>query len=278
LRLKEFSEDVVSACNTTERPDFLIATGAAPLIDSALGALRAKGIICINYSTDDPWSPTQRARWLLRALPAYDVVFTPRRANIDDLLRLGCTDVRYLPFGYDEALWVSPESATNAPVYDVLFVGGADRDRVAFMTAFMQEGPPVALVGAYWERNSATRPFALGQKPPEALRALTITAKVNLCLVRRANRDGHVMRSFEIAAMGGCMLVEDTDEHRVIFGNDGESVLYFRTPKEAVMRARALIGDGALRAQLAERAYRRIMSRPNRYSDRLEAMLRYRSN
>jgi len=38
------------------------------------------------------------------------------------------------------------------------------------MTAFMLKGPPVALVGAYWERNSATRSYALGHKPPETLR------------------------------------------------------------------------------------------------------------
>jgi spore maturation protein CgeB len=278
LRLKQFSEDVVNACSTTARPDFLIATGGAPLVDSALRALRAKGIVCINYSTDDPWSPTQRAQWYLRALPAYDVVFTPRIANIGDLLALGCSDVRYLPFGYDEDLWATPQQAISAPVYDVLFVGGADPERVAFMTAFMHEGPPVALVGAYWERNSATRPYALGHKPPETLRALTVAAKVNLCLVRRANRDGHVMRSFEIAAMGGCMLVEDTAEHRAILGEDGEAVLYFRSPDEAATRVHTVLADPLLRAHLGAQAQRRITWKPNRYADRLETMLRCRAN
>jgi hypothetical protein len=36
------------------------------------------------------------------------------------------------------------------------------------------------------------------------------------------------MRSFEIAAVGGCMLARDIDEHREIFGSEGEAAVYFR--------------------------------------------------
>ena len=180
-----------------------------------------------------------RSNWHLRALPFYDLVFSPRRSNLDDFQRLGCPKVHYLPFGYDESLFASPAYSGDTHAHDVLFVGGADPDRVAFMTEFMRHGPPVALAGGYWERYPAFRAYALGIKPPEVIRALTAAAKVNLCLVRRANRDGHVMRSFEIAAVGGCMLAEDTDEHREIFGPEGEAVVYFRDAKEAAQRARS---------------------------------------
>jgi spore maturation protein CgeB len=275
LRLAQFSAEVVAACATTARPDILIATGAAPLNERALRTLRAHGIICINYSTDDPWSPTQRAHWHLRALTAYDVVFTTRRANIDDLLRLGCTGVQYLPFGYDETLCTLPAGDIEVPTHDVLFVGGGDSDRAAFMAEFMRQGPPVALIGGYWERYSATRSYALGTRPAHMVCALTAAARVNLCLVRRANRDGHVMRSFEIPAIGGCMLIEDTNEHRAIFGEEGDTVLYFHSPQEAAARAQALIGDATLRARLTARARCRIRSQPNRYADRLQAMLQY---
>ena len=59
------------------------------------------------------------------------------------------------------------------------------------------------------------------------------------------------MRSFEIAALGGCMLAEDTAEHRQIFGPDGQAVVYFRTPEDAAARARALLADDAERARLS---------------------------
>ena len=138
--------------------------------------------------------------------------------------------------------------------------------------AFMKAGPPVALVGGYWDRFSATRQHALGHKPPETVRDWT-AAKVNLCLVRRANRDGHVMRSFEIAAVGGCMLAEDTDEHREIFGPDGEAVLYFRTPEEAGARARALVANPTERARLSASIRTRIVAGRHTYRERLASML-----
>src|SRR6516165_7140478 len=113
------------------------------------------------------------------------------------------------------------------------------------------------------------RHHALGHRAPEALCALTVAAKVDLCLVRRANRDGHVMRSFEIAALGGCMLAEDTTEHREIFGPDGEAVVYFRTAREAAERARAVLADPAERARLSAASRARISSGAHTYRDRL---------
>jgi spore maturation protein CgeB len=270
--LNRFSAIVVEAC-AVSRPDILIATGAAPLTAEALRMLRASGILCVNYSTDDPWNPKLRASWHLRALPEYDGVFTTRRANLGNFREIGCRDVRYLPFGYDEWLFRRPTCASHAPAPDVLFVGGADRDRVTFLSEFIRFGPSIGLVGGYWERFPAMRVHALGHKPPEAVCTLTASAKINLCLVRRANRDGHVMRSFEIAALGGCMLAEDTAEHREILGPDGESVMYFRTPREASERARALLDDPDERARLSKAVYDRISGGAHTYRDRLNAIL-----
>jgi spore maturation protein CgeB len=274
LHLDRFSNLLVETC-ARAKPEILIATGTAPLTESALRRLRQLGIVSLNYSTDDPWNPAMRSNWYLRALPFYDFVFSTRRSNLDDFRRLGCAEVYYLPFGYDESLFASAtySDLSQAQAHDVLFVGGADHDRVAFMTEFMRNGPPVALVGGYWERYPAFRAQALGIKPPEIIRALTASAKVNLCLVRRANRDGHVMRSFEIAAVGGCMIAEDTDEHREIFGPEGEAVVYFRNAREAAERTRALLCNSFERRSLAAGLHRRIVGGAHTYAHRLGTML-----
>ena len=96
---------------------------------------------------------------------------------------------------------------------------------------------------------------------------------VSLILVRRANRDGSAMRSFEIPACGACCVAEDTEEHREIFGPDGEAVLYFRTPEELVRRVKEVFGNPELRAKLRANVYRAITGRPNTYVDRLKAIL-----
>jgi spore maturation protein CgeB len=106
------------------------------------------------------------------------------------------------------------------------------------------------------------------------LRWVTGGSKVVLGLVRRANRDGHSMRSFEAPAMRACLLTEDTPEHREIFGAEGECVLYFRDYPQMVAKAHQLLSDASLRERLADAAYSRITGTGNAYRDRLESMIR----
>jgi spore maturation protein CgeB len=272
VHMARFGRRLLRACDEGP-PGILVATGSGPLERRTLQALRRIGVVAVNYSTDDPWNPALFARWHLEALPHYDIVFTPRSSNIEDLRRLGCRDVRRMAFGYDETLSRLPETLLGGERPDVLFVGGADRDRLAFMAAFMTDGLRPALVGGYWNRYRQTRDLALGVRSPDEIRDMTVNAKVNLCLVRRANRDGHVMRTFEIAALGGCMLAEDTDEHREIFGADGEAVFYFDSPEAAAGRARQLIADESLRRRLSAAVRQRIVAGRNTYRDRLSAMI-----
>jgi spore maturation protein CgeB len=81
------------------------------------------------------------------------------------------------------------------------------------------------------------------------------------------------MRSFEVPAIGACMLVEDTEEHREIFGEPGRVVAYFRAVDELVQMARRLRDEPAERTRLAREAHQLIVGGPNTYRDRLLAML-----
>lgn len=272
LYLERFSDRVVEQC-AHSRPDILIATGAAPLTRAALQALRALGVCIVNYSTDDPWNPGSRSHWHMQALPFYDIVFTTRRVNIKELQQLGCADVRYLPFGFDETLLASRSDTQDLPANEVLFVGGADDDRVSFISQFVASGTPITLVGGYWDSYPSMRPYSLGCKQPAFVGALTVAAKVNLCLVRHANRDGHVMRSFEIAALGGCMLAEDTAEHREIFGQDGECVVYFQSAADAAKRAKALLSAPTERSRLMTAIRDNILNGKHSYTDRFATMV-----
>jgi spore maturation protein CgeB len=206
----------------------------------------------------------------------YDVVFTPRRSTILDLVALGCGRVVYLPFGYDPDLFFSGESAEAPPELhntDLLFVGGADSDRVPFVEKLAAGGLKLALYGSYWERYDSTKAYSLGQATPSTVRRATSVSPVNLCLVRRANRDGHVMRSFEIPAIGGFMLAEDTQEHRDLLGPEGQCVLYFASAAEAICKAHWALTNPVERQRMAQAAHELIVGGRNTYKDRLEQML-----
>jgi spore maturation protein CgeB len=274
--LRAFGRELLDAC-TSFRPQVLITTGLAPVSRHVLERVGRLNIRTLNFLTDDPWNPAHRARWFMRALPAYDYVYSPRRAMLADLENTGCKQVRFLPFGYDEDLFFTPEEASGTraskQTADVMFAGGADVDRVPYMQAFIENGFDLALYGDYWHRQAATKNVAKGQADVATLRLAIASAKVALCLVRRANRDGSCMRTFEVPAVGACMLTEDTPEHRVIFGEEGEAVLYFDSQETMLEKARALCDNEALRTGLAQRAHQLITTGGHTYRHRLAAML-----
>ena len=254
------------------QPTHVLVTGIAPLAREAVLELRAQKARVVNFLTDDPWNRAHYAKWFLRALPAYDCVYSPRRANMDDLKNAGCARVEYLPFAYNPQMHFRAEDADGLEC-DVLFAGGADADRIPYAEALIRAGFNVRLYGGYWERNAVTRAHAHGHADMTTLRRAVRGARVCLGLVRRANRDGHVMRSFELPAMGGCLLMEDTPDHREMFGASGDAALYFQTIEDMVTQTRWLLAHAAERARMADAAHERITRNANTYADRLKMML-----
>ncbi len=273
--LRSFARQVIDLC-AANRPDLLLTTGGrVPLERSHLDLLRGYGITVANYSSDDPWNPGLYAPWFVQALPAYDVVFTPRRANQAEFRQAGVRELHYLPFAYDPDEH-RPEGKVvtlRADRHDLLFVGGCDPDRLEFMLPLVRAGFSLALFGRYWERQQETRPFSRGVGGQARIRAASAGAKIVLCLVRRANRDGHVMRSYEAAAIGGCILAEDTEDHRELFGPEGRSALYFKGVQDLLHKAKLLKADQALRQRLASALQERMTMRRDTYADRLDAIL-----
>jgi spore maturation protein CgeB len=267
---------VLETCRSFQ-PTVLLATGIAPIESAALQAIRKLGVRTCNFLTDDIFNPVHHAPWFLSALPEYDQIFSPRLANIADLQTAGSRKASYVPFAYAPEIHFPepPSGLSESAKYaaDVFFAGGADNDRLPYMTAMIREGFKVALYGGRWERYRETRPAALGLADPQTVRKAAAGAKLSLCLVRRANRDGHSMRSFELPAMRTCMVVEDTPEHRAIFGPPGHAVEYFQTGEELLATAKRLIGDEAERERLAATCHARICDAQNTYRDRLTIML-----
>ena len=81
------------------------------------------------------------------------------------------------------------------------------------------------------------------------------------------------MRTFEVPAMRGCMLAEDSDEHREIFGEEGTAAYYFSNLSEMIEKTRLLMADDGLRDKLATNGFELIRTGNHTYRDRLLAMI-----
>ena len=92
-------------------------------------------------------------------------------------------------------------------------------------------------------------------------------------LVRRANRDGHVMRTFEVPACAGFLLAERTAEHQEMF-EEGREMAFFDSPEELLEKTRYYLAHDAERRRLAEAAHRKVTTGGHTYRDRLVEILR----
>jgi len=276
-RLNRFGGEVVHRCQEW-RPGLVLTTGLAPLPEKSLAQLRAAGITTANFLTDDPWNKHHHTPWFMRALPLYDHVFTPRRANVPELEALHGPKIHYLPFAYAPEIHFPPAAMSTEEQTpwssEVLFIGGADEERANIMRPLIQHGFKLGLWGGYWGRMPGFESLARGHAGPTEFRNLVAHAGVNLCLVRRANRDGHSMRTFELAAVGGCLAVEDTAEHRDIFGPDGTCVRYFTSTRELITLLEQLLANRVECGRLANAVRSRLVdSGQHTYAARLQTIV-----
>jgi spore maturation protein CgeB len=271
-RLGWFSARTVEAMSRLQ-PQVFLATGMAPVAAGVVREANRGGVKTIDYLTDDPFGSAHRANWFLSALPHYRVVASPRRANLAELTALGCGTVRYLPFGYDADLHypvaVSPDMAC-----DVLFVGGYEAGRVPYLKALVEGRLHVRIHGDWrWRAHARLRRAYRGGAGLDELRRATCSAKVNVVLGRRQNRDGHTMRTFEVLACGAVLLAEDTDEHRELLGSILGPESFFSSPQELVQKARYLAEHPERAAEQAARGREWARDGTHQYEDRLRQLL-----
>ena len=269
LDLEKFSQTLRMHCLEHDIR-VLLCTGIFPMTASVAQQLRDSGVKIINFLTDDPWNLVFTNNFFLPCLPFFHTIFTPRRANFQQLIDAGAPRVRYLPFGFDESFFFANSQVVESEL-DLLFVGACDADRADLLKPIAESGLKIALYGSYWNRHACFRPFARGVTDPQTLQVQTSAAKVCLILVRRANRDEHVMRSFEAAACGACLLVERTADHEAIFGPDGEAVRYFNSDAEILPKLRELLSDAPLRMRLRQAVIQRAQGQG--YRERVLTML-----
>jgi spore maturation protein CgeB len=274
-RLERFNRLVRQQAKVA-RPDVVLCAGNIVLTSSTLRELRAMGAKTATWLTDDPWNEAHRSQRFLKTLPLYDVRLTPRRALLSDLAAMPAGRNVYLPFGYDPEFFHLHEPLDSVPskqACEIFFAGGADDDRVPTMKALIDAGFGLHLYGDLWARWKETAPAFQGYAKPENLSRMIAESMISLCLVRRANRDGQCMRTYELPAAGACILTEDTPEHRELYGDDDVAVRYFRDTSELLARARHLLDHSQDRQRLREQAHRLISTGKHTYADRLQSAL-----
>lgn len=254
------------------KPDLILITGILPLSTQIFRAIKRQGGCVVNYLTDDPWNRIHRRRTFIANLPHYDHIFSTKQKLCARLKQAGVASSSWLPFAYDPELHHSVEAETGA---DVLFIGTGAQERLPWLNSVAKmTGVKRQIHGNSWNGLNTPgweqHPALGGEDYCKAIKG----AKVVLGLVREANGDQSTDRSYEIGAIGGCGLYQDTNEHRQLITNypdDG----FFKDPSELAVRVKEVLSNTVLQRKLRTIGAKAIRKPENTYAARLETILRW---
>lgn len=234
------------------RPDLIFCWRPEALSSRDVVRLkRACGVPVVYYHNDNP----QSLRWgkrLLSSVSAYDMCFGYRPADLEVYRRYGARQTALLmPYSLPWSHFPPPDGFTEA--LGVTFVGHYENDgRRDIVAALLSSGVEVNIWGPQWDdAGLALPPRAFSRITTDQYRSIVWGSTVALSFLSGRNRDVYTRRSFELPAMGACILSQRTTELSSLFP-EGESAMYFDSPVECVAVARELLRDPVLRVRLRE--------------------------
>ena len=259
----------------TMQPRLVLVTGILPLETSIFKAIKARGGRIVNYLTDDPWNPIHRRRSFLHNLRHYDHIFCTKQALCGRLEKAGTPSTSWLPFAYDPALHYPPLEKSSKQAADVLFVGTGAAERLPWLEA-LNDLPGVRrrIHGNNWGGLNTPgwdlQPAVTGEAYCQEIHSASIV----LGLLRQANGDLSTDRSYEIGAIGGCGLYQDSSEHRALlpqYPDEG----FFSTPTQLRERVQHLLENPELRQRLRDLGSQALRRPEHTYAARLQTMLKW---
>jgi hypothetical protein len=155
------------------------------------------------------------------------------------------------------------------------FIGQWEADRAASLSALAVAGIPIRAWGYTWERMKhvpsgmrlENRPL-WGDDYAKGICAFDI----NLCFLRKCNRDRQTTRSIEIPACGAFMLAERTEEHLHLF-EEGIEAEFFSSSDELLTKTKYYLQHDDQRRLVAQRGYERCQRNGYSYHDRLSKVI-----
>jgi hypothetical protein len=233
----------------------------------------APGVKIISLSEDDMYPPHNRSFYYTKGLPYYDLVFTTKPYNLLELRSLGAKKTELFLDSYNEEihtpLSLSKEEQEKFSC-DVGFCGAFEEDRAGRMLFLAENGVRVVVWGNGWaswvgrHKNLIVKNEHLfGIDYTKAINA----TKINLCFLRKLNRDEITSRSAEIPACGGFLLGERT-ERQTNFLEEGKEAEFFDSNKEMLEKVCYYLAHDDERRVIAEKGRERCIK--SGYSQRAQ--------
>jgi len=265
----KFNRDVLRMARE-QKPDVMWGDKLLFILPKTLDALRAMGIVTVNYSIDNPFGPRGDFGWdlYMKCIPHYDLHVVQRDQNVIDYKARGARDVLKIQTAFEPTLQYPPPAGWSDKDRDreVSFVGTPYDERPEFLLRLKREfGVPVEVRGTRWLWEKRMQPaemqeiFIGDEVYLQEYREAIWRSKINLSFLTHSNQDEFAHKSFEIAGCGAFLLVERSAGHLERFIEDEEAV-FFSGVEECAEKIRRYLPDEAARERIAAAGYKRAVA------------------
>ncbi len=247
--------------------DIAILDNARAVTSSTLrqARQRAPRLRFVWYAEDDMMNPTHLSRWTAAALPLFSLWVTTKSYNLDphEMPSRGVRQMMFVNNAYDRALHrpqIIDAAAREAFGASVSFVGTYEHERARSLLRLAELSIAIRVWGNGWRGMINRHPKLRVESQPvydDDYARVIAASDINLCYLRRLNRDRQTTRSIEIPACGGFMIHERNTEIGALFTEDLEAA-YFSDTDELARQCRRWLDDPAGRASVAVAARRKV--------------------
>lgn len=233
---------------------------------------------CVFYTVDDMANPHNQSRYYRKLVPGVDLYCTTKSFQLSELKLEGWRRVILVGNGYDSNTHRPYQASMHEEEEfgaDVGFIGGFELDRYRQMLSLAQNGVALRIRGSFWESVVDAHPLleiSCGDLLGEDYRKAICATSINLCFLRKVNRDLQTTRSVEIPACGAFMLAERTKEHLEMF-EEGREAEFFSSREELLEKVRYYLTHSDKRERIAVAGRQRCLTSGYSNTERLAAVL-----
>ena len=245
---------------------------------TALQAIRQKtGATLFHFFGEDFFNPLNTNQTLRKSASFYDHLFTTKSFNVKEMAAIGLKHVSFIPHGYrPNCHFPVMRSRVDCGEYgsDLSFVGTWEAERASALAQLREFD--LHIWGADWHK--AGKELGLNGVIQsraaycEEMSRVFNASRINLAFLRKANRDRHTSRTFEIPACGGFQLSERTDEVLDFF-EEGKEIECFDSVDELKDKTHYYLQHEIQRRRIAAAGLTRVLNSPYSYTDRLQTIL-----
>jgi spore maturation protein CgeB len=241
------------------------------------------GCAIVGYSPDDMMNPGNQSHRFIASLPAYDIYFTTKSYGVEELEKLGAKRAHFIGNAYDplshRPLGISEQQRSEFGG-TVGFVGQWEAQRSASICKLAGAGVSIRVWGEDWHKSRCSSGFLRCEKRPlwgDEYAFALCSFDINLCFLRKSNRDLQTTRSMEIPACGGFMLAERTSEHQALF-EEGKEAEFFGSDAELIDKTLYYLAHPAKREAIARAGRQRCLLNGYSNQDRALEMIQVVNN